>query len=564
MNELALFEILKIGEKVDIECKEASNQIPKSLWDTYSAMANTVGGIILLGIKEDRKNNTLEVVGVSNPNQRLTDFWNTVNDGKKVNINLLKDEDAKILEIQDKSIIAIQIPRANYRQKPIYVNENPFKGTYKRNHEGDYRCSVEEVKAMIRDSSDDGNDGAIIENYTIEDLDKKTLKQYRNRFASHNPDHLYNSYDDEEFLTMLGAIKYDRIRNKRELTAAGLLMFGKGHIIREIYPSLQLDYMEIMEDSVEIRWSDRFTIDGTWENNLYNFYFSVMPKLIQNIKVPFYMEQLERKDDTLVHKAIRESFINCMIHADYNIAGAIKVLRRKDRYEFHNLGNLKLDIEHIFKGGTSKSRNPNLQLMFRMIGLGENAGSGFPVILSAWDQQHWRKPELEENVDLNCVSLKLWMLSLIPDECLDALEKIYGTGFNLLNKDKVLALVTAYSEGYVTNARLQTISNNHSYDITKMLHELEEENYLIVEGYGKGKIYRINNDFLTDSYNIDLNDDEMQIITLTKKVGYVSNSTARKDLGFSKDKNITLFNSLLEKDILYKEGSGKKTIYKLK
>ena len=116
----------------------------------------------------------------------------------------------------------------------------------------------------------------------------------------------------------------------------------------------------------------------------------------------------------------------------------------------------------------------------------------------------------------------------------------------------------------MTNARLQTISNNHSYDITKMLHELEEENYLIVEGYGKGKIYRINNDFLTDSYNIDLNDDEMQIITLTKKVGYVSNSTARKDLGFSKDKNITLFNSLLEKDILYKEGSGKKTIYKLK
>ena len=45
MDELALFEILKIGEKVDIECKESSNQIPKSLWETYSAMANTVGGL---------------------------------------------------------------------------------------------------------------------------------------------------------------------------------------------------------------------------------------------------------------------------------------------------------------------------------------------------------------------------------------------------------------------------------------------------------------------------------------------------------------------------------------
>jgi predicted HTH transcriptional regulator len=391
----------------------------------------------------------------------------------------------------------------------------------------------------------------------------QTLKQYRYRFAAFNPDHIWNGYDDEQFLMMLGGIKEDRKLRKKYLTIAGALMFGKGYIVRELFPNLNLDYMEIMNDDIEIRWSDRFTIDGTWENNLYNFYFYVMPKLTKNIKVPFKLENLERKDDTLVHKAIREAFINSMIHADYGIQGTIKVIRKIDGYEFINPGSLKIDKENIFKGGVSKSRNPKLQLMFRIIGLGENAGSGFPVIISAWNQQHWRAPELEENVGLNYVSLKLWMLSMIPSECLDYLKKIYGDKFNKLNKDKVLALVTAYLEDEVTNLRLQTICNNHPYDITKMLHELEQENYLMVDGYGKGKLYYINTDFLANDYEVNLSEDELKVIDFIKTNGYISNTISRQNLGFSKDKNIRLFNSLIKKGIIEKEGAGNRLIYKL-
>ena len=527
MDELELLKILEIGERVDIECKEASNEIPKSLWESYSAMANTEGGIILLGIGEDKKNRKLVINGVKNVDKRLTDFWNTIN-SKKVNTNLLSDDDVSIMKIKNKDILIIKVPRANYKQKPIFINNNPYTGTYKRNHEGDYLCREDEVKSMIRDSSDDGNDSTIIEDYNINDIDKNTLKQYRNRFATFNPDHVWNGLDDEEFLIMLGGIREDRKRGQNYLTVAGVLMFGKGYIIRDLFPNLNLDYMEIAKDDIERRWVDRFTIDGTWENNLYNFYFSVMPKLTKNIKVPFKLENLERKDDTKVHKAIREAFINAMIHADYSIQGVIKIIRKIDGYEFNNLGSLKIDKENIFKGGTSKSRNPKLQLMFRMIGLGENAGSGFPVILSAWSEQHWRKPELEEHVNLNYVSLKLWMLSIIPEDCLNDLKEIYGEKFNELNKDKVLALVTAYLEEEVTNTRLQDISNNHPYDITKMLHELEEDNYLIVDGYGKGKVYYINKDFLINNYNNDLSDDELKIVEFIKSNGYISNYLSRE------------------------------------
>ncbi len=106
-------------------------------------------------------------------------------------------------------------------------------------------------------------------------------------------------------------------------------MFGKGNIIRDILPNLGLDYREEIDNLSDTRWNDRFTIDGTWENNLYNFYFSVMPKLIENIKVPFQLENLDRKDDTSVHKAIREAFINSMIHSDYNVQGTIKIIKAK-------------------------------------------------------------------------------------------------------------------------------------------------------------------------------------------------------------------------------------------
>lgn len=562
MDELDLLQLLDAGERVDLECKEAKSEIPKSLWETYSAMANTNGGIILLGIEE--KQGKFNISGVNNPNARIRDFWNTINNESKVSKNLLEDADVEILEVESKKVIKITVPRAIYSDRPIFVRDNVLKGTYKRNFEGDYRCTESEIKAMLRDASDEANDSVIFEHYNINDIDEHTLKQYRQRFASFNPDHLWNEYDNENFLLMLGGIREDRGKGIKGLTAAGVLMFGKGHIVRELFPNLNLDYREILGDSYDVRWTDRFTIDGTWENNLYNFYFSVIPRLVQNIKIPFKMEALERKDDTNVHKALREALINTIVHADYNIPGVIQILRKKDQYEFSNPGSLKLDRESIFRGGNSRPRNPKLLLMFRMIGLGENAGSGIPAIMATWKQQHWRAPELSESIELNTVNLKLWTLSLIPNECLEELKQIYGKKFNKLEQNQVLALVTAQLEGSVNNARLQMMSTKHPYDITKMLHGLEEEGYLIVEGYGRGKVYYLNTAFQVARTDSELTPDESKIVKFIEQNEFINNNLARENLGFTKDQNIALFKQLLKKEVIVKEGNGRQTRYIIK
>ena len=52
-DENAIKEELFKSERVTLECKRAKAEVPKSVWQTYSAFANTIGGQILLGVDED-------------------------------------------------------------------------------------------------------------------------------------------------------------------------------------------------------------------------------------------------------------------------------------------------------------------------------------------------------------------------------------------------------------------------------------------------------------------------------------------------------------------------------
>ena len=406
-------ELLNKGEKVDIECKESDSKLSKSIWETYSSFANTNGGYIFLGIKEDKKKKLPEerfqIQGIQNYDVQVKAFWDTVN-SDKVNKNILKDEDVQIVTIPSTAlaVVSIHVPRADYNNRPIFINGNPYTGTFKRNHEGDYHASEDEINAMLRDQKSEGNDGIVLEHYGMEDIDLETLGHYRTMFQNNNPDHVWNQEDNKQFLTMLGGYKKDRSKNIEGLTIAGLLMFGKGIAIRDRFSNLMMDYRDESHATDDMRWSDRVTYDGTWENNLFNFFMKVSPKLSADLKKPFVLDNQQRVDDTPIHKAIREAFVNMIIHSDYLLeSGTLKILKKQDEFIFTNPGSLKLSVEEIFKGGNSKSRNPAMQLMLRMVGFGDNAGSGIPTILNTWKEADWVEPNLYEDTHLNQVTLTL-------------------------------------------------------------------------------------------------------------------------------------------------------------
>lgn len=494
--------LLQVGERISFECKKCENQIPKSVWETYSSFANTVGGIIVLGITEHKEEpdqaKRFEITGVNNPTKLKKEFFDTLN-SNKVNRNILIEEDVDIVEYEGHSLLVINIPQVDYRQRPIYINGNMMNGSFKRNYEGDYHCTEDDVKAMIRDANDSGNDSVLMENYTMDDIDANTLAAYRNRFRTANMDHVWNDYSDKDFLLNMGGYIIDRNTHREGLTLAGLLMFGKGLSIRERFDNIRMDYIDMTNLQPDSRWSDRLTYDGRWENNLYNFFMTVQSKLIKDLKRPFRLEGMERIDDTAIHKAVREALTNLVIHSDYMITGVLKVEKHDDCFVFSNPGSLKIPVMDIYAGGHSKARNPNMQAMFRMIGFGDNIGSGFPTILNAWKKENWRQPCLIENQDLHLVELTLTMASLIPDECHMALHDIYGSDYEKLNKEEQLVLATAFTEKCTSNYRMQQLLGRSSLDVGKTLYALVGKGMLVPANKGRWTSYSLNSEYIEKS-----------------------------------------------------------------
>ena len=411
MEKKDIYNILNKGERVTLECKKAESSVPKSFWETYSAFANTNGGTVLLGVSEDMtekdRAKRYEVTGVNDADKICKDLWNTINSNEKVNINLLHNENVQVANVDGKDIIVITVPRADYSTRPVYINNNLTRGSFKRNHEGDYHCTEQELRMMVRDANEAGNDRMFLEDYTMDDIDIPTLEKFRMMFKTNNPEHIWNGLDHKDFLMQLGGYMINRKDHTEGVTMAGLLMFGKGLPIRERFDNLRMDYVDKSNLVGDQRYSDRLTYDGTWENNLFNFIRIVIPRLTRDLPRPFSMEGVIRKDDTPQHKAVREAVTNMIIHADFMLNGILRVEKFDDRFVLTNPGLLKLPIEQIYAGGESKSRNQRMQNMLRMIGYGENLGSGFPLILSAWNEKHWLKPELIEQLELMQVKLVL-------------------------------------------------------------------------------------------------------------------------------------------------------------
>ena len=152
-----------------------------------------------------------------------------------------------------------------------------------------------------------------------------------------------------------------------------------------------------------------------------------------DLKLPFQLgSDLFRKDETLVHEAIREALVNAVIHADYRGQGGIVVEKYRDRIELSNPGSLLLSLEQVWSGGVSECRNKSLQTMFLMIGGGEKAGSGIDKIRQGWRAQHWRLPIIREQVQPDRVNVVLPMVSLLPEESLQRLRSRFGPKFNRL------------------------------------------------------------------------------------------------------------------------------------
>ena len=107
-----LVDLQTLSESVELEFKlaqgaEGKGKLPEDFWRTYSAMANTRGGYVVLGVRE--KKGIFVIEGISDIAIVTKQLFDIVNNKKKVNVNLLTEHSVQIINLDNKSIIVIEI-----------------------------------------------------------------------------------------------------------------------------------------------------------------------------------------------------------------------------------------------------------------------------------------------------------------------------------------------------------------------------------------------------------------------------------------------------------------------
>ena len=485
-----LDELLQNKESSDLEFKSAKGGFPRSFWETYSSFANTDGGAIVFGIKEKNDQFFLDGLTEEQVKKYEKDFFNTMHNKGSVNIALLNENDVQAVKFGEAYFLFFYIPRVDRSLRPVYCGLDPYVGTYRRDLEGDYHCSREEVNSMFADANlTSPVDGRILKNFTIEDLDENSIKQYRRRFEQWNPDHVWNALPEDKFLEKLNVFRKDRKTGEYGLTYAGLLMFGTYSAIMDENPNFFPDYQEIQDP--KDRWVNRICPDGNWESNLFQFYSRVLPILQNFLPKPFILEGNQRKTETPAHVAVREALTNALVHADYTENASLNIYKYPNKMVFANPGVMLISLKQYYKGGESVCRNKYLQTMFTFLGSAEKAGSGADKIIHGWEKQNWKRPYIEEKSKPNKVVLTMSMESLLDESVIQELTRHLGNQIENLSRQQLMTLALAYSEEEITNERLQCVLDMHRVDITQMLSKMCSMQLLESSGYGRGTKYHI-------------------------------------------------------------------------
>ena len=370
-----------------IEAKKALGGLPKSIWETYSAFANTLGGVILLGVIETA-DKTFDSVNLPDPDSLIREFWCIINDPLKVSVNILAGKDVYVEEVDGDRIIVIKVPRADRADKPVYV-DNDIRNTYRRSGEGDYRCTYEESQAMVCDAAIQSQDMRLIRGMGLNALNSESIRSFRQRMKLYRPGHMWERLDDEAFLQKIGAV--GESGGSLHPTSAGLLMFGNRQDILCAYPNYALTYREQLD--TEGHWTDT-----AWNGNIYEFYYWVYNKLQQDVKTP-------------VSQALREVLANCLVNADYHGCGGIVVSKGHQEITLSNPGSFRVSLDTAKNGGVSDPRNAAMARMFHLIDVGEYTGGGIPNLYRVWKAEGWPEPVFTESCSPARVSLTLYMTS---------------------------------------------------------------------------------------------------------------------------------------------------------
>lgn len=447
MTKDELLERLKGYEWDDIEFKRGQHGVPDDAYSTVSAFANTAGGWLVFGVKQEK--GQFVVLGVEDVDKVQNDFLSCLRARGKLNHPI--DAHGALYNIDGRIVLAFFIPEQPRTEKPVYLKGDP-RQSYIRRGGSDERCTPRELERFLRDAATVPFDHELVGNLDPQAFyDEQSLAWYRRMFNERELGR-NQALSDREFLLEWGFVV--EAAGQLAVTRAALLLFGKGRQVRRSLPRPVVDFQIIHERfenwSPDHRWSDRIVI----EDNIIQAWLAVVERYMKHADRPFEIDRatLRRHDEPPDYISFREAAINLLIHQDYGDTGRhaqIQIFR--DQTRFWNPGDAFASIDQLLEPGAKEVRNPDIVGAFRRIGLSDQAGTGIRAIFRNWRHLGYVPPQMiNQRVDK---AFKLTLLKeLIRPENQKHFQHDLGVRLNDLEAD-VFSFACRKDRITITDAR---------------------------------------------------------------------------------------------------------------
>ncbi|RMD64042.1 AAA family ATPase [Candidatus Parcubacteria bacterium] len=435
------------------ETLEFKRQWTDRALEDLAAFANTRGGTLLVGIREDG-----EIVGAKADDREVQRLANLIAShlGITPSIRVVELEGHPVLEIQVEPATGLVSYGGRYLRRVGTTNRD---------------FAPEELARHILERSGRTWDSLPGE-WTLDEVDLDALANFA-RLAQPRLPYL-DPQHPEQSLQNLELLSDGRLKN------AGALLFGKRP--QRLFPQAQVRIGIFRGTEILDSHDYRGTLWEQLEDAMERFRRVLKVRFDIRVEEPS-LEGLQRKEVwEYPLDALREALINALIHRDYTIPADIQIKIHEDQLEIWNAGELPPPLKPEDLRGPHRSvlRNPLIAQAFYFAGLIERWGTGTTRIIELCRQQGLPEPEFQNQQGG-------FLVTFARDPYTP--ERLRAMG---LNERQFQAVLYVKERGSITNKEYQQLTGVSKRTASGELSELVEKCILIKTGgqRGRGTAYR--------------------------------------------------------------------------
>lgn len=550
VKSMDIKEVISKGEKIDVEFKswkkiKDKKELMKIITKEAVALANTKGGMILIGVEDNG-----EITGCDN-----YDIQNIMESIYDRTIPKLFTDIEEVF-VENNTILVIYVPKGS----TLYATSAGE--VYKRLGKNTKPMFPEEFPIMQSGKVNNDFSNVIIEDSSEEDIDSLEVYKIKEKLKIRDPESTLPLMDDKSFLKDLHLIKEKD--NKIKLTVAGMLFVGKESSINRTIPQAEIIYLHY-SDINKTEYDKRIDLKVPIISALDRLTEIIeSSNYITNIQIGLF--RLEVKD--FPKNVFQEAILNAICHRDYQSNGAIYVKHYSNKIVIENPGGFPEGInENNIITHPSIPRNKLIAETLQKLKYVQRSGQGVDIIFR--DMIFFGKPLPTYSTYSEAVTLTLksnledknFTKFLIEEQ--DKNQIIFSTS-------QIMILKYLKDNGTITLKDASKHAQLSLEDTQGVLNELINYGYVERNGFKKY--------ILTEKVYYSLGDDvgyikdkeieyiraKDMIIQYLKKNNSINNTKVRELCGCSERKAKYYLDKMMEEALLEPKGEKRYRVYLLK